>query len=88
MQDAGNQNAATFIPVEEDVLGMLMTAQAGTNVITDAASCRVVGKLLATNLKFVDVAGSLGFAPFTQRVIGDGQEVGFRAARKSKLGHG
>jgi hypothetical protein len=37
MQDAGNQNAASFLPVEQNMFAILMTAQAGANFITDAA---------------------------------------------------
>src|SRR5215469_4458257 len=33
MQDARNKNAATLLAVEHDVSAMLMTAQAGANVI-------------------------------------------------------
>jgi len=88
MQDAANQNAASFLPVEQNMFAMLITAQAGANFITDAAQCRVVGKLLAAYLKLVDVADRLCFAPFAQSVIGDGQEIVLSAPRKSKLGHG
>jgi len=37
MQDAGNQNAASFLPIEQNMFAMLMTAQADANFITDAA---------------------------------------------------
>jgi hypothetical protein len=37
MQDAGNEDASALLPVEQDVPAMLMSAQAGANVITDAA---------------------------------------------------
>jgi hypothetical protein len=72
MEDARNQNAATFHPVKQDMLAMLTTAQAGANVIADAAQSWVVGKLLATILKLVDIAGSLDFSPFAKSVIRDG----------------
>ncbi len=36
MQDAGNQNAATFLPVKQDMLAMLVTVHAGANVIANA----------------------------------------------------
>ena len=36
MQDAGNEDASMLSPVEEDVLAMLVTAQAGANVIANA----------------------------------------------------
>jgi len=36
MQDAGNEDASMLAPVEEDVLAMLVTAQAGANVIANA----------------------------------------------------
>lgn len=35
-QDAGNEDASMLSPVEEDVLAMLVTAQAGANVIANA----------------------------------------------------
>ena len=37
MQDARNENAATLLAVEHDVLAMFMAVQAGTNVITKPA---------------------------------------------------
>jgi len=36
MQNAGNEDASMLSPVEEDVLAMLVTAQAGANVIANA----------------------------------------------------
>jgi hypothetical protein len=88
MQDARNQNAATFLAVEHDMPAMLVTAQAGANVFAKSACRRVFGKRLATNLKLVDVADHLGLAPFAKGVIGDAQQVSLSAARKSKPGHG
>jgi len=37
MQDARKQNTSTLLPIEQDVLAMLMTAQARTNFITESA---------------------------------------------------
>ena len=48
MQDAGNEDASTLLPVEQGLFAMLMTAQARANVITDAA---------AKNVAFGDTAG-------------------------------
>ena len=52
---------------------MLMTVQARANVIAESAWRRIVGKGLATNLQFADIAGGLGLAPFMKGVIADAQ---------------
>ena len=87
MQDARNQNTTALLPIEQDVLAVLMTAQARTDVIAESARVGVVGEHLATGLKLAKIAGGLSFAPFTKGVIGNAQEVGLSAARKVKFGH-
>jgi len=37
VQNAGNQNAVTLLPVKHDVRAVLQTAQARTNVVTVSA---------------------------------------------------
>jgi hypothetical protein len=63
MQDSRNQNATAPLPVEYDVLTMLMTSQAGANVITGPADCRILRKNLAASLKVAKVTNGLVRAP-------------------------
>ena len=88
MQDARNQNTITLLTVEQHMLAMLMTPQAGANVITESPQRRIVGKRLATIFKLADVTGGLGFTPFLKSVVADAEQVGLRSTRKSKLSHG
>jgi hypothetical protein len=88
MQDASNQNARALPAVEQYMLAMLQTTQTGANVVTEPAQGRIVSKHLATNLKLAEVTGGLGFAPRAKGVIGDAQQVGLSATRKSKRSHG
>ena len=88
MQDARNEDASTLLAIEYNVLAMRQAAQARTNVITPSAQCRIVRERLATQLKVVDIAGGLGFAPCMKCVIADAQQVGLSTTRKAKCGHG
>ena len=63
VQDSRNQNASAPLPVEYDVLAMLMTSQAGANVITGPADCRIVRKHLAASLQLAKVTSGLVCAP-------------------------
>ncbi len=71
MQYARNHNATALLSVKHNVRAMLMTVQAGTNVITESAKSRIVRKGLATDFEFADVACGLGLAPFMKGVIAD-----------------
>jgi hypothetical protein len=73
MQYARNHNATALRAVKHNVRAMLMTVQAGANVINESAKRQIVRKGLATNFKFAYVAGGLGLAPFMKGVIGDDQ---------------
>jgi hypothetical protein len=71
MQDARDQNAAALLPIEQNVLAMLMTTQPRTNVVTESAQRRIVGEHLTTLLQPAEVISGLGLAPFAKGVIGD-----------------
>ena len=88
MQDARNQNTPRLLTIKHNVLAMLQTAQAMTNILTESARRGIVGKRLATNLKLGDVTGGLGFAPGSKGVIADAQQVGLSTTRKTKRSHG
>ena len=88
MEDAGKQNSAGLLAVEQDMPAVLKAAQAGTNMLAKAAYRRIARQHLATILQFAEVAGGLGLAPFAEGIFADAQQVGFGAARKSKLRHG
>lgn len=64
MQDSRNQNPAALLPIENDVLSMLMTSQARANVITGSAHYGIVRKDLAASLKLAEVLGGLVAPPF------------------------
>jgi len=87
MQDAGNQNTSALLPIEQDMLAMLMAAQARTNFVAESAQRWIVGKRLAASLQLAKVTGGLDLASFAKSIVGDGQQVGFSATRKSKLTH-
>jgi len=63
MQDSRNQNATALLAVEYDVLTMLMTSQAGANVVTGPADCRIIRKHLTASLKLSEVPRGLVPAP-------------------------
>jgi hypothetical protein len=88
MEDAGKQNSAGLLAVEQDMPAVLKAAQAGTNVLAKAAQGRIAGQHLATILQFVEVVCGLGLAPSAEGKFADAQQVGLGAARKSELRHG
>ena len=63
MQDARNQNTTAPQSIEYNALTMLMTSQAGANVITGPADCRILRKDLAASLKVAKVTNGLVRAP-------------------------
>jgi hypothetical protein len=88
VQNAGDEDNVAVLAVKQDVRTMLVASQTGTNVITGTTQLRIGSQLLAAQLQIVEVTGSLGLAPGAKGVLGDAQEVGFRATRKAKSKHG
>jgi hypothetical protein len=85
MQDTRNQNTTPLLPTEENVPAMLMTAQAGTDVITASAQSRVVSQRLATRFKLPNITGGLGFPPLANGEITDRHQVGLSAENRNVL---
>jgi hypothetical protein len=80
MQDARYQDAPRFDPIKHHMQAMFHAAQAGPNVIAEAAQLRVVRKALATGFKAIEVADGLVFAPCVKSVGADVHEVGLGKA--------
>jgi hypothetical protein len=87
VEDAGNQNAGTVLTVKYDMLAMLHTAQARANFVAGSAERGIVSQSLAKNFEVAEMAGGLGFAPCAKCVLGDAEQVGLRAARKTEYSH-
>ncbi len=87
MKNARNQDAGSVLPVEHDMPTLLHAVQAGANVLTRPTELRPVRKFLATRFKIIDVADRLGFAPCTQSVPSDVDQVGFGAQGKTECRH-
>lgn len=87
MQDAGNENAGRFRTIEENVFTVLVSPQAGTNVVTGTSQGWIVRQSLATSLEFTDVPFGLGNAPLTYCELANAQKVRFRTAGQAKFSH-
>jgi hypothetical protein len=49
MEDAGNQNSAGLLAIEEDMFAVLKAAQAGTNILTKGGLERDCGPASGNN---------------------------------------
>jgi len=63
MQDARNQNTTAPQSIEYNALTMLMTSQAGANIVTGSTEPRVLSKHLETNLKLTEIHSGLIHTP-------------------------
>lgn len=68
MQDAGDDNVVALLPIEHDMLSVLVPAQTWQNVLAGSAQRWSVRQHLTTRLKVVDVGYGLSFAPIAQRI--------------------
>ena len=87
MQDTGDQNAAWFLAVKHDVLALLHTAQPGPNLIVRTTESGIVREKPATLFHLGDITISLSFAPSTEGIKADVEQIGLGAARETKPGH-
>ena len=71
MEDARNQDSAGLLAIEQDMPAVFKAAQSGTNMLAKAAESRLARQHLATILKFAEVAGGLGLAPFAEGIFAD-----------------
>jgi len=88
MQDTGNQNAAGFLPVKDNMLALLHAPQPRASFITRATERGIIGKELATIFKLADIAVGLDFAPGAKGIKADVEQIGFGTMRKTEPGHG
>ena len=71
MQDTGNQNAAGFLPVKDNMLALLHAPQPRASFITRATERGIIGKELAKIFKLADIAVGLDFAPGAKGIKAD-----------------
>lgn len=88
MKDARDENTFRFRIVEDHMPAVLMSAEAGTNLIRRTTDGRINGKHFTTFFKCVQVAKGLGFTPGLKRVVSNTEQVCLGLARKTKLCHG
>jgi len=87
VQDAGNQNALGILSVEDDVPAMFDSAKTRRDIVARAAQSRAVGKPSAAVFETFDVTDGLVFAPPTEGIRADVEQVGLGAAGEPGLGH-
>src|SRR5258708_40105883 len=76
VQNTGNQDTASLLPIEHDVASLFHATQTRTNVIAPAALRGMAPKTLTAGFQAIDVASRLDFAPFLKRVLCDVRQVG------------
>jgi hypothetical protein len=81
-------NAVRAQSVENDVLALLVSKEAGSNLVARATALWIFSKLLTAGFELAQIAGALLQAPRGDRVGCDAVEVRFGALRKMVLAHG
>jgi hypothetical protein len=77
MEEAQHANSIGQTTKEHDVPASLVTEKAGPNVLASSTALRQIGEELAGALKLIEIAQTLGVAPFPLRVNADVVEVAF-----------
>jgi len=88
MEDAGDENAALFLPVEKHVAALLKMVQAGTNEVAGTAKRGVGGQHLSELFKPVEISYCLGASSGLKSVGAYTQQVGPSAQGKAHQVHG
>jgi len=87
MQDTGNQNAAGFFPVKDNMLPLLHSPQSRTDFITCTAKPWAVGQKLTAILHLAEVAIRLFRAPGADGINADVEQIRLGLAGEAKAGH-
>jgi len=79
VQNARNQNSASFLAIKHDMVPALHSAQAATDIVTTSAQRGIVSQHLAKRFQRVDVSERLIFAPSTFAIGDDPEQIDFDA---------